>query len=644
MRIVGPRRPGRPTILSVLAAAALLIVASVVPASAAPTPSSGIDVRLPLGHQIRGFVRSPSGDPVAGAGVNASDDNVSVNAVTGADGSYVIHAVGDGTYRVHAADDPGAYLEAYYGVPDSTTDFSAAALVTVSGADVSGIDIRLFAKPATGISGTVRDPDGHPLGGVDISANGDAGGAGATTASDGTYRIAGLGAGDYQLFVSPSDGSDLYGGPVVDGSVGLPESEPTIVTVADSDTAGVDVALVRGRTISGRVTLARPATVEAIVDGPSSTRSTIDGTGHFSVHGLIPGEYRVIFRDVVPGPEQTETGNFPYGAYGPGGSLVTQDAALGIDVTNADATLATVAIPRGTDITGQVTDGKTGLANAYLFVCGDGGGLGCASAVGVADGTFRILHVPTGSFTIFVSVPGRVSGYYLPNGFTIDQFAAGSVKVVSGRPDVKGIKIAVPPGATVTGRITGPSNEPVVGADVSVSPFGIPPNWLQPRSDATGRYRQTGIPTNEYGLYVSAPTGSDYMSGYYRAGAPGHYTADYTLGSTFRVVEPNDHEAPTIADRDPAPNATNVAVDATLSIRFSEPVDGVSPSTVQLRDPAGHLVPASVTFTPIERTARITPAEELRSGTKYKVTLTSALVDWSNNRFAGASWSFTTSP
>jgi hypothetical protein len=303
-----------------------------------------------------------------------------------------------------------------------------------------------------------------------------------------------------------------------------------------------------------------------------------------------------------------------------------------------------VAIPRGTDITGQVTDGKTGLANAYLFVCGDGGGLGCASAIGAADGTFRILHVPTGSFTIFVSVPGRVSGYYLPNGFTVDQSAAGSVKVVSGRPDVKGIKIAVPTGATVTGRITGPSNEPVVGADVSVSPFGIPPNWLQPTSDATGRYRQTGIPTNEYGLYVSAPTGSDYMSGYYRAGAPGHYTADYTLGSTFRVVEPNDHEAPTIADRDPAPNATNVAVDATLSIRFSEPVDGVSPSTVQLRDPAGHVVPANVTFTPIERTARITPAEELRSGTKYKVTLTTAIVDWSNNRFAGASWSFTTSP
>ena len=376
MRSIGPRRlrrPGSSKRLAILAAASLLVVASVVPASAAPTLSSGIDVRLPLGHQIRGFVLSPSGDPVAGAGVNAADDNVSIGAVTAADGSYVIHALGDSAYRIQAADDTGTFVDAYYGVPDSTTDFSAAALVTVSGADVSGIDIRLFAKPATGISGTVRDPDGHPLGGVDISANGDAGGAGTTSASDGTYRIAGLGAGDYQLFVSPPDGSDFYGGPVVDGSVGLPESEPQIVTVADSDTTGVDVALVRGRTISGRVTLARPATVEAIADGPSSTRSTIDGTGHFSIHGLVPGEYRVIFRDVVPGPEQTETGNFPYGAYGPGGSLVTQDAALGVDVTNADATLATVAIPRGTDITGQVTDGKTGLANAYLFVCGAGG-------------------------------------------------------------------------------------------------------------------------------------------------------------------------------------------------------------------------------------------------------------------------------
>ena len=87
------------------------------------------------------------------------------------------------------------------------------------------------------------------------------------------------------------------------------------------------------------------------------------------------------------------------------------------------------------------------------------------------------------------------------------------------------------------------------------------------------------------------------MSGSYLAGAPGNYTADFSLGSTFRVVEPNDHQPPTIVGRDPAPNATDVGVDATLSIRFSEPVDGVSASTVQLRDPGGHIVPASVTFT-----------------------------------------------
>ena len=290
--------------------------------------------------------------------------------------------------------------------------------------------------------------------------------------------------------------------------------------------------------------------------------------------------------------------------------------------------LATVAIPRGTDITGQVTDGKAGLANAYLFVCGAGGELGCASAVGAADGTFRIPHVPTGSFTIFASVPGRVTGYYLPNGFTIDQFAAGSVKVVSGRPDVKGIKVAVPPGASVTGRITGPSNEPVVGAEVTVSPFGIPPNWLQPRSDANGRYRQTGDPDERVRAVRQPPrTRSDYMSGYYLAGAPGHYTADYTLGEHIPCHRTERPRGPD--DRRPRPGTE---CDERGDRR--DPVDPVLRagrwSSHHRRScsatPAGHLVPASVTFTPIERTARITPAEALRAGTKYKLTLTSAII------------------
>jgi hypothetical protein len=433
-------------------------------------------------------------------------------------------------------------------------------------------------------------------------------------------------------------------GPYVNGTVGGQGDEPSLVTVADVDTVNIDAALVRGKTISGHVTSARPAAISVVANGPGFGKATVDSAGNYLIQGLAPGLYQLLFRDVVPGPVITEAGNFAYGSYGPGGSLVGHDAALAIDVSSADAVLDPVRIPRGTDIVGQVTDGKVGLANAYLFVCDPSGILGCASATGRPDGTFRIVHVPSGSFQIFASAPGRVAGFYQTHGFTVDDAAASPVTVVSGGPDVKGIKIAIPAGGIVTGRITGPANEPITGAKVSVYPIGLPPNSLQPVSGPDGSFRQAGIPNNEYGLSVQAPAGTDYQSGFYLAGAPGNYTDDYFLAGTFRAVEDHDRVAPTITFRDPAAGATGVGADTAISVRFSEPVDRVSSSTMQLRDPRGRIVPASVTFTAFDRSAHLTPTGPLLPGTKYRLALTPGIVDWSGNVFAGTSWTFTTTP
>jgi WD40 repeat protein len=638
-----PVRAHRGVALATLAA--MLVLTGLGPiGSGARAATTGIDVQLPLGHRIGGVITSPTGDPLEGVQVNASNDNVDVSAVTASDGSYVIHAVADGTYKVFADDLNQTYEFRYYGVPDSTAEYSQATDVVVEGATVGGIDIQLGAKSATtGISGTIRNPDGEPVSGVIVDANGDSFGH-TTSAADGTYRIPGLSSGEYRLTVEPVVGSDYFTGPYVDGMVGRPETEPTLVTIADGDATGIDIVLTRGRTLSGRVTTTRPATLEVNVGGSSGGTAIPDSAGAFSVHGLVPGTYTASFRDLIPGPEQTETGGFSYGAYGQGGTVVPYDQALSIDLTEADATLQPVTLPRGTDIVGQVTDGKAGLANPYLFVCDAAGIIGCAAATGAADGTFRILHVPSGSFTIFTSVPGRVAGFYQTNGFTIDDFGASPVKVVSGGPDVKGIKIVVPAGGSVAGRITGAGGAPLAGARFGVNSLGIPPNAAYPVSGADGRYLVTGIPTNEYGLFVIAPSGSDYLSGYYLAGAPGNYTRDSSLATTFRVIEDRDRTAPTITFRDPAAGATGVSLDATLSARFSEPVEGVTTSTMQLRDPRGRLIAATVTFTSWARTATLTPNEPLRPGTRYRVTLTSAIKDWSGNKFAGASWSVETAP
>jgi hypothetical protein len=514
------------------------------------------------------------------------------------------------------------------------------------GAHETDIDIRLLDPAAAGaatISGTVLDPDGQPVAGVEILASGPSGRA-AHTGADGRFRIDDLPAGDYTVFATPPENSPFLGGRVVDGHIGAEGEEGTVYTLNDGDAIVVDIALARGRTLTGRVVVARPAPIEVIAIGPGSGGARVDANGNFTINGLVSGAYQLLVRDAIPGPEQTETGNFPYGYVGPGGSIVVAESATTFDLTDGDVAVGTIRVPRGTDMTGQVTDGKVGLAGAYLFVCDIDGLIGCASANGGADGSFRVVHVPTGRFTIFVSVPGRVIGYYQPNGFTVEQFAASPVKVVSGGPDVKGIKIIDPAGTSISGRITGVGGSPIAGADVGGFPFGIPPNYVQPVTRADGRFVVAGLPTNAYGLFVQPPPGSDYLSGYYLAGAPGNFTGDSEQATRFRVIETPDHQAPAIAFREPAANATGVGTDAELQMRFSEPVDNATPTTVQLRDPRGRIVAATVTTTPEFRQVLVHPVDALEPGTKYRLTLTSAIVDWSGNHFAGASWSFTTSP
>jgi hypothetical protein len=634
------RLPG----LAATGAALLILVATVPFVSAAPAATNGIDVRLPLGHQIRGTLTAPDGDPIAGAEVFASSDTDSRSGRTGADGTYIVHGLVDGSYRIFAEDAEGTFAARYYGVPESVADGTDATLVEVAGAAVTGIDIQLGLKPPTGISGTIRDPEGAPVAGVYVAARGDTDFGDTRSAVDGTYRIAGLSAGDYTLFVEPPADSPLYGGDFANGTIATPDDEPTLITVTDLDATGVDVALPRGRTITGHLTMARPATIVAFAEGPRSGEAIVDNAGNYRIQGLPPAEYQVSFRDAVPGPEQTEIGTFPYGSYGTGGTLVSQIEAATIDLTESNATLHSVFLPRGTDLLGKVTDGKNGLPNAFLFVCDQAGQTGCASTFGGADGTFRIVHVPTGQYTIFVSVPGRVAGFYRPEGFTIDDFGATAVPVVSGHADVKGIKVAVPIGGSVNGRITGPSGEAVVGARVTAFPLGIPMNWLQPLTRSDGRYTQTGLPTNQYGMSVQAPEGSDYLSGYFLAGAPGHYGTDFEQATTFRVIELNDRDAPFVTFRQPVAGATDVQIDQEVSVRFSEPIENATATSVVLRDPRGRVVPATVTIVPVDRTIRLMPNDRLQPGTKYRLTLTSAIVDWSGNHFAGANWTFTTSP
>lgn len=106
-----------------------------------------------------------------------------------------------------------------------------------------------------------------------------------------------------------------------------------------------------------------------------------------------------------------------------------------------------------------------------------------------------------------------------------------------------------------------------------------------------------------------------------------------------------DTVAPTVAMRTPAVGGTDIAVDTTVTATFSEPVTGVSTTSLTLEQ-AGTPVPATVAYASATQTATLTPDAPLAPATEYTVTLTGAIVDAATNALAGApvTWTFTTVP
>ena len=105
-----------------------------------------------------------------------------------------------------------------------------------------------------------------------------------------------------------------------------------------------------------------------------------------------------------------------------------------------------------------------------------------------------------------------------------------------------------------------------------------------------------------------------------------------------------DTTAPTITQRTPAPNATNVPRNTNVDVQFSEPMNPatIDSSTVRLRKQgAGSDVPASVSYA--GNTATIDPSADLDPSAVYNVTVAGTVTDAGGNQLGtNDTWSFTT--
>ncbi|PNH79994.1 serine protease [Arthrobacter sp. AFG20] len=105
--------------------------------------------------------------------------------------------------------------------------------------------------------------------------------------------------------------------------------------------------------------------------------------------------------------------------------------------------------------------------------------------------------------------------------------------------------------------------------------------------------------------------------------------------------------APTVTARTPGVSGTAVAAGSNITATFSTAVQGVTGSSFLLKNAAGTVVPAAVTYNSTARTATLNPGANLANDAKYTVTLTggaAAIRDTAGTPLATASWTFTTGP
>jgi Domain of unknown function (DUF4082)/Bacterial Ig-like domain len=151
--------------------------------------------------------------------------------------------------------------------------------------------------------------------------------------------------------------------------------------------------------------------------------------------------------------------------------------------------------------------------------------------------------------------------------------------------------------------------------------------------------------------------GSAGGNGVYLYGATGGFpnnsfaSSNYWVDVVFTTAPSGpDTTPPTVTSFSPAAGATNVNVDANVTVTFSEAMDATSVggATVELRDPSNALVSSTVGYDAASFTATLNPTASLSAGTTYTARVRGGSVDprvkdvAGNALAADVTWTFTT--
>ena len=137
--------------------------------------------------------------------------------------------------------------------------------------------------------------------------------------------------------------------------------------------------------------------------------------------------------------------------------------------------------------------------------------------------------------------------------------------------------------------------------------------------------------------------GEDGPNGRFRYGSSGFPDTSYAATNYWVdvVFDVDDHRAPTVVDRAPAPGLDGVALDAEPSAKFSEAMSAGS-IALELRDAGGAVVAGATTYAADKRRATFRPEAPLDPVTTYTVRVASARDRSGASIAAPVEWTFTT--
>lgn len=466
---------------------------------------TGVDTTMERGGTISGKVVNEAGEPVAGVSVCTYPIFGEANfgecfggrATTASDGTYTIHAVRSGEWKVNFFGS-GAYLPDYY--PSQPTR-AAGAIVTVTAPEaVTGIDTTLDRGGS--ISGTLLESGTHAaIPGAEICAVGvdkhtihcDQAGM------DGDYSITGLPADDYEVeFARPGSSSDWpYVTSFYDGASSLIGATPVEVATAAA-VAGIDGEVSKGGTISGKVTDAissEPAEriyVCAYVGGEVVGQcDTTHASGEYTIVGLPAGSYTVRATPAGGGDEQDFlVGDQAYmSEYYEDGATEAEATPVASGPGN-DAAGIDLAMHEGGGISGTIT-GPLGepLESIEACVVTTAEQIGERCGASNAGGEYTIQGLNPGSYTVYFWGAGLRSNELTPQYFDgVLNFDEAHAVTVTGTAVTRGIDARLGVGGRIEGTVTDSyDGTPLARASVCSEKIGGP-GGICVNADADGSY------------------------------------------------------------------------------------------------------------------------------------------------------------